>query len=638
MIDSEGRYIREEKKRKIQRRYRPQIDPDKVIHIPGKNIKEDFYDENVPKRVAVYVRVSTDNIRQTTSFELQKNYYEEYVLRHNNWTLVHIYADEGISGTTLKHRDGLLEMISDCKAGKIDLIITKTVSRLMRNVEILLSIVRELSSLNPPVGIFFESEYLMSLNDENEMALTFQATMAQEESHIRSRSMEASLRMRLDHGIPLTPKLYGYMHDEDGELIINPDEAPTVKLMYYMYLYGYSTQQIADTLIALERRCYRGKIGWTSSGVLSILRNERHCGDVLTRKTRTLDYKTHKVVPNHGYVPQTHYLDHHEAIVSRDDFNAVQRMLDNAKYGNKSILPELRVIDSGILKGFVVVNPRWSGFKELDYLNACRSAYPELANCENQPQAASDESTVQVNAGDFDFRGFEIARSELFETKHQPSVTFTNSSIKFGAECANKFGKRNFVELLVNPVEGKFAVRPTTPLNRSGVYISKMKDGKLAPYTISGAAFLGTIFSLFGWNQERKYRIIGYLAEYEGEQAYIFDTSNSEAFFKAYMVSKGEDPGSGSASQPLFSVGKHVKAIPQDWVLNFGKSYYEMDQSYSALEKMTEQDWKLRIDGRLYEPGVKLNVTSYEKLRGYISDQLGGVMPGEVNNGRMENA
>ena len=133
MIDSEGRYIREEKKRKIQRRYRPQIDPDKVIHIPGKNIKEDFYDENVPKRVAVYVRVSTDNIRQTTSFELQKNYYEEYVLRHNNWTLVHIYADEGISGTTLKHRDGLLEMISDCKAGKIDLIITKSVSRFSRN-------------------------------------------------------------------------------------------------------------------------------------------------------------------------------------------------------------------------------------------------------------------------------------------------------------------------------------------------------------------------------------------------------------------------------------------------------------------------------------------------------------------------
>ena len=109
-----------------------------------------------------------------------------------------------------------------------------------------LGIVRDLAERNPPVGVFFESEAIFSLNDDSQLALSFQATMAEEESHTRSRSMESSLRMRLDNGIPLTPKLLGYTHDADGCLVSNPNEAPTVKLAFFMYLYGYSTQQIAD--------------------------------------------------------------------------------------------------------------------------------------------------------------------------------------------------------------------------------------------------------------------------------------------------------------------------------------------------------------------------------------------------------
>ena len=241
-------------------------------------------------------------------------------------------------------------MIADCKAGIIDLIITKSVSRFARNVMITIGMARDLSHLKPPVGIFFESECIFSLNDDSQMALTFQATMAEEESHTRSRSMETSLRMRLDNGIPLTPKILGYSHDADGHLIVNPEEAPTVKLAFYMYLYGYTTQQIADAFNALGRKSYLGNINWTPAGIVHILRNERHCGDVLTRKTFTEDYRTHRTLKNKGDRPQSRYLNHHEAIISRDDFIAVQRMLDNSRYGNRSILPKLRVIDSGILK------------------------------------------------------------------------------------------------------------------------------------------------------------------------------------------------------------------------------------------------------------------------------------------------
>ena len=136
-------------------------------------------------------------------------------------------------------------MIKDCKDGKIDLILTKSVSRFARNIVICIGMVRELADMRPPVGVLFESEAIFSLNEDSQMALSFLATMAEEESHTRSRSMETSLRMRLDNGIPLTPKLLGYTHDESGNLIVNPNEAVTVKLAFYMYLLLYSTQEIA---------------------------------------------------------------------------------------------------------------------------------------------------------------------------------------------------------------------------------------------------------------------------------------------------------------------------------------------------------------------------------------------------------
>ena len=178
----------------------------------------------------------------------------------------------------------------------------------------------------PNVNGIYQSEFSELLSDCSP-SVSFLATIAEEESHTRSRSMETSLRMRLDNGIPLTPKLLGYSHDEDGQLVINPAEAPTVKLCFYMYLYGYSTQQIADALIALGRKSYLGNICWTSNSIVQILRNERHCGYVLTRKTYTPDFRDHKSKKNYGKRPQSLYKNHHEAIVSRDDFIAVQHML-----------------------------------------------------------------------------------------------------------------------------------------------------------------------------------------------------------------------------------------------------------------------------------------------------------------------
>ena len=624
MIDPKTKQDRLNRKEQVRRRMRVEIDPDKYIYIPAKK-PIDYYDNDIPQRVAIYVRVSTDDIRQTTSYELQKIYYEDFVRSHPNWTLVKIYADEGISGTSLKHRDAFNAMIADCRAGKIDLIITKSVSRFARNVMITIGMARELSQLKNPVGIFFESEAIFSLNDDSQMALTFQATMAEEESHTRSRSMETSLKMRLDNGIPLTPKLLGYTHDAEGHLVINPEEAKTVKLVFFMYLFGYTTQQISDTLIALERKSYLGNIKWTSGAVVQILRNERHCGDVLTRKTFTQDYRSHRKLKNRGERAQSVYLDHHEAIISRDDFIAVQRMLDNAKYGNRSILPELRVIDSGILKGFVSINPRWAGFKEAEYYQASQSVY-EMPDDEAAP--VSSVQQVELSAGDFDLRGFEVARSEFFDAQNRPYLSFSEKLMKFSVACARKFDTRNTVELLINPVERKFAVRPTDKSNKNSVIFSHISGGKVTPKCISTAAFRSTIYSLMGWNQDYKYRILGTLYEQGSELAYIFNADDSEVFFRsnALPVKDIVDSGAENVSiQPFLPSGKRIRAIPKEWAETFGKPFYAHEMSLSALAEQDEQDWKLRMQGQLFETGKKLDVTPFQELRSYIRQELSGM-------------
>lgn len=153
---------------KVKKRYSNRREPD-VIYPAKKQV--DFYDADIHQRVAVYVRVSTDNLGQETSYELQKNYYEEFVLKHPNWKLVKIYADKGISGTSTKHRVELNQMLADSRAGKIDLIITKSVSRLARNTVDCITIVRNLAELRNPVGVFFESECIFSLNEDTNMPL-----------------------------------------------------------------------------------------------------------------------------------------------------------------------------------------------------------------------------------------------------------------------------------------------------------------------------------------------------------------------------------------------------------------------------------------------------------------------------------
>ena len=606
-----ARLTNEQKKERIRNRVRAQLDPTRYEFYP-ETVTNDHYKGDEYQRVAIYARVSTDDPMQTSSFELQQKHYTELVMQHPMWELVDIYADEGISGTSTAHRTNFLRMMKDAEEGKIDLIITKSVSRFARNVEDFLKSVRTLAEHNPRIGVFFEAENIYSLKEDSKMALSFQATMAEEESRNKSRSMEISLRMRLDHGLPLTPKLLGFTQNEDGKLVIDPESYKIPKLMFSMCLLGYSTQQIADTLTALGKKTYLGNLKWTATGVVRSLRNERYCGDVFTRKTFTPDVVSHRSIKNRGERPRSRYLDEHEAIVSRDDFIAVQHILNNSKYRNKSILPELKVIKDGLLKGYVIINPRWGAFTPDDYLKASYSAYTD--------EDRTKELTYIAKKGDFNFQGWDIAYLGLIDTRNALSVSLEEKGLQFSKECLRRMKTDAYVELLVHPLEHKFAVRPTQKENRNAVVWSRKQYGEIQTRLIPCAAYIDTLFSVLGWDIANKYRLTGSIFR-DGEEAVcIFPTELADVYINRQRVDALA--AGGEKAKPLVQTKKRVGVLSEKLLQGFGCSYYA-EQAMSELQSQTREQWQLRLEGQLVQMGRQLEITPYEELQAFVQSEIG---------------
>ncbi len=612
----------ENRKEKIRAKYQSAI-PDDIDIIPAAP-QENFFEDEKEKRVAFYVRVSTDDPRQTSSFELQKGHYTEMLNRHKNWKLVHIFADEGISGTSLKHRDAFIRMISDCKAGQIDLIVTKSVSRFARNVVDCIGYVRQLAAMQPPVGIFFEMESIYTLNDSSEMSLSFMSTLAQEESHIKSRVANDSIEKRFRRGIFLTPPLLGYDQDEDGNLVMNPEEAKTVRLIFFLYLYGCTCRQIAEMLTSLKRMTKRGNTAWAPGSILQILQNERHCGDILARKTWTPSYLDHLSRKNRNNHNQYTRKDNHEAIVSRDDFIAVQRLISNAKYGNKGILPELKVIADGALKGFVSINPRWAAFSADDYRAASESVYGGADKPESKPLE------VKAQSGDFDLRGFEVTRSQFFDTARKLCVTLSTENIWFSKECIRKFAKELYVEMLVHPHEHLLAVRPCAKECRNAVRWAMINEANYNPRDISGAAYLNTLFGMFGWDTELRYRVRGVRRQKDNESVVIFDMRDTEILI-SNMAADGcfRENTSPVSANPQNT----VVAFPPSWVGNFGSNYYRHAQARELAAIDKDGMWKVAVEGQPYRDALSIHVTDQETISNDIKQMISDMERKGADNG-----
>ena len=481
-----------ERKRKIRERYQG-ISQDELKVIPAKPDQNPFDDKN-HQRVAVYARVSTDDPNQTSSYELQKNYYEDLVMKHQNWTLVDIYADEGISGTSLNHRESFKRMIRDCEQGKIDLVITKSVSRFARNVVDCIEYSRRLKAMHPPVAILFETENIYTLDDTSEMQLSFIATLAQEESHAKSQGMNRSIEMRFSRGIFLTPTLLGYDHDEDGNLVINEEEADTVRLIYLLYLSGESYQSIAEALTRLGRVTKKNNTVWSSASVYGILKNERYCGDVLAHKTFTPNYLNHKSVINRHDRPQYYQEDHHEPIIPRDEYIAVQHLMDGAVYGYVRSVPELKVLKEGPLRGFVEINPRWKGFTEEDYLSACHSVLTD-------EDYLNPYATVRHHQGEFDLRDYEVTRSQYFLSRRKIGVSVSFGFMKFSQDAVTALSNERYVALFYHPLLDLLIVRKTDRSNPHGNHWAEFTGEKFKSCRIRGIVFLPILFQLLGWHE-----------------------------------------------------------------------------------------------------------------------------------------
>ena len=285
------------------------------------------------KRVAAYARVSTDTEDQIHSFKAQIDEYTSKITSNPNWEFVGMYSDEGISGTSLKKRDGLNALLKEAKKGNVDLILVKSISRLGRNTLDILTIARELREIG--VEIKFEKENLSSLDTKTDMILTFHSSIAQEEAKNISDNVKWGIRKRMRDGnwkVP-TEKFLGYTKDENGNMIIDETQADIVRAIFNLYLANKSIKEIIDYLEGNHYLTGSGKEKWSRQNIMQILQNEKYKGDLILQKTVVIDYLSHESRSNKDgkYADMWLVKNHHPAIISREAFDLVQTIIEYKK-------------------------------------------------------------------------------------------------------------------------------------------------------------------------------------------------------------------------------------------------------------------------------------------------------------------
>lgn len=300
-----------------------------IMVIPArKRVGSTAAKEKIKKlRVAAYCRVSTETEEQNSSYEVQVAHYTEFIKKNNEWEFAGIFADDGISGTNTKKRDEFNRMIAECMDGNIDMVITKSISRFARNTLDCLQYIRQLKDKN--ISVYFEKENINTMDAKGEVLLTIMASLAQQESQSLSQNVKLGLQYRYQQGkVQVNHKRFmGYTKDEDGNLIIVPEEAEIIKRIYREYLEGQSLVGIGRGLEKDGIFTAAGKPRWRPETIKKILLNEKYIGDALLQKTFTVDFLTKKRVKNEGHVPQYYVENSHEAIIPKELFLQTQEEL-----------------------------------------------------------------------------------------------------------------------------------------------------------------------------------------------------------------------------------------------------------------------------------------------------------------------
>ena len=336
-----------------------------ITKIEANPILSSRKDEYRRLRVAAYCRVSTDEEDQLNSLETQMQYYTSKIAENPNWTMVGIYADEGITGTRADKRDKFMKLMRDCQKGKVDYILTKSTSRFARNTVDSLTWIRKLRAIG--IGVFFEEQNLDSSKVENETLIGFFSVMAQSESESISGNVKWGIHKRMRNGTYAVQfNMLGYKRGDDGEPYIIPEEAEVVREMFNRFLDGASLGQLKDFLERKQVLTRRGKSEWSISVIRGMLSNEKYVGDILYQKTYRADCISKKVKVNRGEMTRYLVSNNHAPIIDRDTFNLVQAELSRRTSKNKKM--DSAITEQGKYSGKFALS-------ELLICGSCGSAY-----------------------------------------------------------------------------------------------------------------------------------------------------------------------------------------------------------------------------------------------------------------------
>ena len=480
-------------------------------------------------RFAPYLRVSTDSSDQENSLNNQRRHYERFALDHPDWELVDTYADEGISGTSTHKRAEFQRMVEDCKKGYIDLIVVKDVSRFARNITDCLSTAEELLTLNPPVGIYFESHNMNTLDTGNRAFLTMLAMFAELESELKSTSVGFGLKEIYDDGkYPCTAYLLGYKKDRKYGMKIEPEGAKTVRFIYDLFLAGYSQKRIAGILTDLALPTAKGNIVWSKAAVGNILQNEKYFGAILMQKQYTISFLSHKTRRNIGQKQHYYETHHHEAIVSEEEYTrALLLLYSNQESPLYNHLYEIKVIQKGLLAGFIPMNAVFGGYDAGHYLGAYIMArVPRM-------DVAAEVAHVA---------GVKRVRSEFLGERNTPTLTISSRGLTFNSVCVSMMGT-SCVELLLHPTERLVAVRKAGKHSKDAIPWSNE--------AIHASELSNLLFELMGWQSNWMIKATANYFVKNDNQVILFDLNNCEFRFQ------------------------NTRAVPKEWISTFGKGLPE---------------------------------------------------------------
>lgn len=544
------------------------------------------------RKVGVYARVSTKSTEQTSSIENQQLYYTKKIGDNKHWEMQGIYSDEGKSGMEAKHRSEFQRMIADAGKGKMDLILCASVSRFARDISDCIRYITKLRTMNPrhPVGIFFETENIYTLDPNSEQVLHFHALLAHWESANKSRRMILSYDQRICTGQYPVADLLGYRHTKDGQLIIQPEEAKTVKYVFLSLIVGKSSADIAATLTKKRRPTLKGKKEWDRSMVLRLLTNERRWGDLEARKTIVLDPREKIIVKNNGIRDWAFVPNHHEGIVTPQIARAAQFMA-SSRGRLPGGIPSLTVLNQGALKGFVSVCPRWRGIDRKTFLSACHSVYQdrELRDLEQKLRiwTGQEENNVLSAA----FTGYEVPRGILFLTRSMPSMTITPRSVRFNRACHDRLDNCEWVELLYHPVMQTVAIRKSTAENPNS--FQWVRENGTVVNAVATTAFSQAVYEALDWVADYQFRFRGITKERDGAKVTVFSLDEPQI-----LVGKNRKEASGSPTQyiPYTNSAKAGKkednciAYPAEWSRRQGMSCLMRRKREDALSAITKAD------------------------------------------------